>query len=138
MMFDKPDSRAEKLKRYNERERRRKLAAEETKRLDAEAMGRLRCMNIYCTFLWNKNKDYLSACHIINKRVNAPELDCPENEFTGCPVCHDMADGRRQARDNHGRKLTARQFIIWLLEQHVGQPYFRWHNVYEQLKRLEG
>lgn len=132
-MFPKSNTRLEKRRKRSLRQDRRTAAWKVTRMLDTEAVGVLRCMNLHCRSEFTFDSRFIHGMHIKPRRPNLPERDHPDNEISGCCECHDMCDGRKPAYID-GQRVTADEFMLYILEQHREESYWRWEESYQWLK----
>jgi 5-methylcytosine-specific restriction endonuclease McrA len=86
-----------------------------------------RCMNIYCGL------PGVEAHHIIFRSQDITRKYDLNNGIVLCPECHYKA---HNGLGLHGDK-TGRQFMIWILEQHILKEEFRWGESLKILKSKE-
>ncbi len=96
-----------------------------------------RCVNKDCRSVLRYRTDYLERHHIIKSSHEGP--DTVENSIMLCPVCHKKAEEGYTYRVNRNKtiRITARQFMLWVLDQHIGTSYFRWDESYKYLLSKE-
>ena len=129
LLLPKSDSKADKRKRNRQRESNRTAVAIQVRKTDG------RCMNFRCPMVRYRDLAFIAAHHIERRRPHEPALDSPENMITLCKRCHKAA--HEGGEDHHNKRLTAKQFMIYVLEFHVGTERWRWEEQYQRLKRME-
>lgn len=75
----------------------------------------------------------LSPHHIKYKSHQGP--DTKENTITLCQLCH------KAVQEGHGKgdkRLTARQYMLKILNDLVGAADYRWHEVHEEYRKRYG
>ena len=97
-----------------------------------------KCMNPDCPCHKNKKKEViiLSAHHIIRRSQGG--RDKLEVGITLCVnYSHKWAEGEGNLTDDNGNRITARQFMIMVLDALKDDPCYRWGLVHAELKRRE-
>ncbi len=89
------------------------------------------CRSFYCTGLYVTDPP-----HHIKFRSQGGDNKVT-NGITLCRQCHDFAHGKGNLKIND-KRVTARQFMIMVLNHLVCEKFYRWHDVHEELKRKEG
>ena len=124
LLFPKQDYKKVKRQRQAAKRKRRTEFGKAVFALDSE-----KCRNRKCIFILKRSPDWLEPHHIIYRSHKGPDM--VENGITLCAHCHECVH-RGDARQ------TGRQIMIEILEQHIGEDYWRWDEAYEHLKRREG
>lgn len=94
-----------------------------------------RCANRNCLSVCTYRGDLLHAHHIKFSSQGGP--DTVENGISLCPTCHERA---HQGYTNVvGERVTARAFMIDILEKKQNEATFRWEEALDYLrKRAKG
>jgi len=93
---------------------------------DLMGLDHFQCRNKRC----QSPHSGLGPHHILRRSHGAK--DTFEECITLCMACHRGVEEGIKIGD---KRLTAREFMLMILEQWVGHPEFRWSDVYNELKR---
>lgn len=126
LRFPKPEkiNRAERRKSILDN---RNNVKEEARRLDGH-----KCANPNCKAKDNYYALYqiLSVHHII--KLSETVIDELWNLITLCAMCHHYAENGINTKD---KRLTAREFMLWVLENKKNEPNYRHAEAEERLRR---
>jgi len=121
LVFPKPKPRKKKRRTRGAVFHRQVLAADGDK-----------CANRFCVSVQKRVVNSLHAHHIIYR--SRCGKDKPKNGIALCPICHDRV---HNGYSSNGTRVSGRQYMISILEQHEDSPGFRWGEALEILRRKE-
>lgn len=122
-ILKKPLKAEREVKKRHRRDARAAWQAE-VKKLDGK------CMNRECTSVMKRNQQALQAHHIKSRSLGG--YDVPANGITLCPLCHVRVHcGYRHPIEGW---ITARQYMIRILNGWTGEDQWRWGGPYHWLK----
>jgi 5-methylcytosine-specific restriction endonuclease McrA len=99
-------------------------------RLRILALDNYKCRNPHCPATnWT-----LDAHHIIFRSGERGD-ETDGNGITLCATCHNYAHGVGNLKDEKGKRVSGREFILGILEHYKGTIYDRWQEPRKILRR---
>ena len=99
-----------------------------------------KCMDKLCECHKESRRDrllnWLEAHHIIYRsHITGPKRNRVGNGITLCDVAHHKA---HHGYGSGATRVTALEYMIRVIEQHLGASYFRWTKTLRELKKKRG